>query len=65
MPQLLKADPCQKFACDIQTCLAKNNYQEAKCAYELRKLVECCTKWKGESFKVCQGIEYEGKKSTN
>ena len=36
MPKPLKSDPCQKYACDIQVCLAKNKYQEVKCAYELR-----------------------------
>jgi hypothetical protein len=31
-------DPCQKPACKLQDCLAKNNYQESKCFYELRSV---------------------------
>ena len=56
-----KADPCQKFACELQVCLQKNKYQEAKCKEAIKRLVKCCSIWKEESFKVCQGIEYEGK----
>ncbi|PHZ16069.1 mature T-cell proliferation 1 neighbor protein-like protein [Rhizopus microsporus ATCC 52813] len=34
--------PCQKYACDIQDCLAKNNYQESKCQDLIDKLDKCC-----------------------
>ncbi|CAO3637877.1 unnamed protein product [Mucor fragilis] len=34
--------PCQKFACAIQDCLGKNDYQESKCAKELEALHKCC-----------------------
>jgi len=60
MPKDKELDPCQKYACRIQTCLAKSNYQESKCQFEISKLVECCNTWKDKSFKVCQGIAYEG-----
>jgi hypothetical protein len=26
-----KKNPCQKLACEIQTCLAKNDYNEKRC----------------------------------
>jgi len=55
-----KADPCQKFACELQVCLAKNNYQEIKCKEYIERLTKCCNIWKEESFKVCSGISYEG-----
>ena len=29
-------DPCQRHACQLQTCLAKNGFQESKCQHELR-----------------------------
>lgn len=54
-----KLDPCQKPACQLQECLAKQGFQESNCFYEMSKLVECCDLWKSESFKVCQGIKYK------
>ena len=59
-----KSDPCQKFACQLQECLKKNNYQESKCLEVIEKLVNCCTIWKEKSFKVCSGIDYPGKYQT-
>ena len=47
-----KADPCQKYACELQVCLQKNNYQEDKCQETIKRLVKCCFTWKEESFKV-------------
>lgn len=55
-----KADPCQKFACELQVCLSKNYYQESKCQEAITRLVKCCNIWKEESYKVCSGISYEG-----
>ena len=54
-----KSDPCQKFACELQVCLQKHQYQESKCQDAIKRLVKCCSIWKEESFKVCSGIEYE------
>lgn len=34
-------DPCQKLACAIQTCLAKNHYQEDKCAHAIEAWNKC------------------------
>ena len=45
-----------------QVCLQKNNYQEEKCQKVLQSLVDCCALWKEQSWKVCQGIDYPGKK---
>ncbi|KAL0082907.1 mature T-cell proliferation 1 neighbor protein-like protein [Phycomyces blakesleeanus] len=33
---------CQKYACAIQDCLGKNNYQESKCTEALKALEVCC-----------------------
>ncbi|CAO3652923.1 unnamed protein product [Mucor hiemalis] len=34
--------PCQQFACAIQDCLTKNDYQESKCTKQLANLTQCC-----------------------
>lgn len=36
------SDPCKQEACDIQACLKRNHYQEAKCVEEIGKLKDCC-----------------------
>ncbi|KAI9473445.1 MAG: hypothetical protein EXX96DRAFT_577970, partial [Benjaminiella poitrasii] len=41
--QQKEVPPCQKFACAIQDCLTKNNYQESKCTKALEDLKKCCT----------------------
>ncbi|KAI0899385.1 DUF1903-domain-containing protein [Annulohypoxylon nitens] len=33
---------CHPRACAIQDCLAKNNYNEAKCSRFIDALYECC-----------------------
>ena len=50
-------DPCQKYACELQVCLQKNNYQENKCQEAITRLVKCCHIWRQESFKVCAGVK--------
>ena len=50
-------DPCQKYACEVQVCLQRNNYQENKCQETIKNLVKCCQLWGEESFKVCSGIK--------
>ena len=52
-------DPCQKYACELQVCLQRNNYQEKKCQGSITNLVRCCEVWKQESSKVCSGITSE------
>jgi len=34
--------PCHPRACAIQSCLTKNNYDEAKCRAQVDALYECC-----------------------
>ncbi|KAI8970189.1 hypothetical protein BDF20DRAFT_889787 [Mycotypha africana] len=34
--------PCLKFACAIQDCLQKNDFQESKCKSQLAALDNCC-----------------------
>lgn len=38
-------DPCKQEACDIQSCLKKNNYVEERCTDEIERLKDCCRKW--------------------
>jgi hypothetical protein len=52
------SDPCKKFACAIQSCLEKNNYQEEKCKKQLENLLDCCRKNLENSF-VCEGYKKE------
>jgi hypothetical protein len=35
-------DPCKRFACSLQDCLQKFNYNENKCADVIDKLRLCC-----------------------
>ncbi|KAG6136924.1 hypothetical protein E4U22_007544 [Claviceps purpurea] len=34
--------PCRPRACAIQDCLARNNYDDAKCQQVIMALYECC-----------------------
>ncbi|OTB03050.1 hypothetical protein M426DRAFT_186709 [Hypoxylon sp. CI-4A] len=34
--------PCHPRACDIQDCLGKNGFNEAKCSHLVDALYECC-----------------------
>ncbi|KAI3647314.1 hypothetical protein MP228_007535 [Amoeboaphelidium protococcarum] len=34
--------PCQKFACEIQDCLVRNDYDKDKCLKEVVALRQCC-----------------------
>jgi len=51
-------DPCKKNACNIQSCLAENNYKEEKCLDVLEEMRQCCIKWKSISL-CCEGIDIE------
>ncbi|OBZ81912.1 Cx9C motif-containing protein 4, mitochondrial [Choanephora cucurbitarum] len=42
-PPTLEAPPCQKFACAIQDCLNKNDYQESRCKRQIEDLRKCCS----------------------
>lgn len=39
---LNKKDPCKKYACDLQFCLSRNNYNQDKCQDIINILKECC-----------------------
>lgn len=58
-----KKDPCQKYACELQVCLKRENFQESACQAYINRLVECCRLWKEESFKVCSGINWKEEES--
>lgn len=48
-------DPCQKYACNLQDCLQKNNYQESKCQYVINDILKCCNRQRERSI-VCSGF---------
>ncbi|KAI4367429.1 hypothetical protein MLD38_023167 [Melastoma candidum] len=37
-----KKEPCKKEACDIQSCLTKNNFLPQRCEKVIRALQSCC-----------------------
>ncbi|OMH85158.1 Cx9C motif-containing protein 4, mitochondrial [Zancudomyces culisetae] len=37
-----KLQPCKEFACAIQDCLRKNDFQEEECTEQILKLAKCC-----------------------
>ncbi|RWS29141.1 uncharacterized protein B4U80_10405 [Leptotrombidium deliense] len=51
-------DPCKSKACDIQTCLQKNNYEEEQCIKEMFVMFECCKRWR-EISNSCSGFSNE------
>ncbi|XP_031489745.1 uncharacterized protein LOC116257271 [Nymphaea colorata] len=42
-------EPCKKEACDIQSCLTKNNFIPQRCLQVIQKLQLCCEKCKYNS----------------
>lgn len=48
-------EPCQKYACAIQSCLKANNYNESKCEEAIEAMRKCCAKLTTYSF-ICQGM---------
>ncbi|KAH8373746.1 hypothetical protein KR200_009182 [Drosophila serrata] len=53
-----RKDRCKPYACRIQDCLSKNNYQEDKCLDVLEDMRQCCLKWHKVSV-CCSGIDLE------
>jgi hypothetical protein len=51
-PQQPTIDPCKKYACELQDCLKKANYNEAKCQTVLSKLKQCCVNTYGQKTNV-------------
>jgi hypothetical protein len=37
-----KLGPCKQQACNIQSCISRNDYQERKCLKEIAALIACC-----------------------
>ncbi|XP_047999888.1 cx9C motif-containing protein 4 [Leguminivora glycinivorella] len=52
----MPADPCKKFACEIQRCLVANNFQEVRCDAVFEAMRQCCLKHKPVSL-VCSGYD--------
>ncbi|OWF38766.1 Cx9C motif-containing protein 4 [Mizuhopecten yessoensis] len=56
-------DPCQKQACDIQTCLQAKNYDESACRKFIEALEKCCERNVGRESVCCDGIKTPDTKS--
>lgn len=41
---------CQKYACDIQDCLVKNNYQNNRCKNVIDDYHKCMAKYIPEKY---------------
>ena len=41
---------CRKEACEIQYCLARNNYQEAKCQHVIQAWEKCAENARKRAF---------------
>ncbi|GBB91596.1 hypothetical protein RclHR1_00190009 [Rhizophagus clarus] len=41
-PKDKNQQPCLREACQIQTCLQNNNYQESRCQKVIEELFKCC-----------------------
>ncbi|OQV15602.1 hypothetical protein BV898_10191 [Hypsibius exemplaris] len=50
-----KKDPCQSEACNYQTCLKANNWQESKCEGKFAEILACCRKYR-EASALCLGM---------
>ncbi|CAG8525039.1 9405_t:CDS:2 [Funneliformis mosseae] len=44
LPPKDDSQPCLREACQIQTCLQENDFQEARCQNAIDKLLQCCEK---------------------
>ncbi|CAL1528955.1 unnamed protein product [Lymnaea stagnalis] len=60
-----RKDPCQKYACDLQTCLQANDYQEWHCEPVLQALYDCCARSGYKNSDVCSGITVKETSLTN
>ncbi|XP_015988963.1 cx9C motif-containing protein 4 [Rousettus aegyptiacus] len=56
---MLRKDPCQKQACEIQKCLQANDYRESKCQAVIQELRKCCARYPRGRSLVCSGFENE------
>lgn len=36
------ANPCQPYACDIQACIQRHQFQQERCEHLVKKLYACC-----------------------
>ncbi|KAI9305572.1 hypothetical protein BJ944DRAFT_239534 [Cunninghamella echinulata] len=56
--------PCQQFACQLQDCLQRNNYQEEKCQTSIKALKQCCEQLlnEGGSSPCCPSKKNSNKK---
>ncbi|CAG7838154.1 unnamed protein product [Allacma fusca] len=52
-------DECQPWACMIQDCLQKNNYQQEKCEHIIQKMLDCCEFNASRNFASCDGFKFQ------
>ena len=53
-----KKSDCKKLACEIQTCLERNQYQQVKCEKQIEALVMCCKMNNDQVSPFCNGWSF-------
>ncbi|PAA86398.1 hypothetical protein BOX15_Mlig011155g1, partial [Macrostomum lignano] len=48
------SSPCQKFACAIQDCLARHNYNPEECRSAMQNLIDCCARFRHVRQSCCE-----------
>lgn len=38
-------NPCKPIACDIQACIQRNQFQQDRCDYLVKRLYQCCASY--------------------
>lgn len=49
-------EACKKFACAIQDCIQKNNYDESKCQKQIDQLYTCCKLFYSKKGKLAHSV---------
>ena len=57
-------DPCKRYACQLQDCLSKHNYNEEMCSLIIERLRKCCHEEGGRSKQLaptptCSGFVFK------
>jgi len=56
------ADECQPFACAIQGCLQRNNYNQDACRSVIEALLDCCEVNRAKDLPSCDGFKFQVQK---
>jgi hypothetical protein len=55
----LSEQPCMAKACEIQTCLFNNDYDESKCYLNIMNLYSCCFDYYNLKKKEAPNTEFQ------